>query len=460
MNGKLLVVEDEFVIAQDLRRICTNLGYVIMGMARSVKEALSQIEMERPDLILLDIKVEGKLTGIDLAHIIDKKLQIPYIYVTSYSDSDILNQMNATNPVGYILKPFDERDIRVALEIGYSKINDRIVSKNSKKAISAVNESDFPIIGESKSIKDALKKVSQVASTDVTVLIHGETGTGKELFMQAVQKMSNRNDKILIKVNCAALPVNLIESVLFGHEKGSFTGATEKRIGKFELADGGTIFLDEIGELPLSSQAKLLRCLQEKEIETVGGSVSKKVDIRIIAATNKDLAEEVRIGNFRADLFFRLNIFPIYVPPLRDREDDIILLANFFLKNVTDKMQKNVNLISSKTMEDFKRYNWPGNVRELQHCIERGVILAESNEVSITIENPNLKGYARHHEEFQLKSFEETERELIVQTLNYCKGKIRGKDGAAEILKMHPNTLDFRIKKLGIKKSIYHSKEE
>ncbi|MEW7291612.1 sigma-54-dependent transcriptional regulator [Aquimarina sp. 2304DJ70-9] len=455
MTGKLLIVEDEFVIVQDLRNIISELGYAVMGHAKSAEEAMGKIKNEIPDLVLLDINIIGEETGIDLARKLEDTYQIPYIYITSYSDQDTISQMNTTNPLGYILKPFDERDIRVALEIGFAKLSRSKLSSSEVKSKSNGNNNEtvIPIIGESEVLQKALKKVQQVARTDVTVLIHGETGTGKELFMNAVHQMSSRNHKKVVKVNCAALPTELIESVLFGHEKGSFTGATEKRLGKFELADGGTIFLDEIGELPLSSQSKLLRCLQEKEIETIGGNVLKKIDVRIIAATNRDLSKEVQEGNFRADLFFRLNIFPIHIPPLRKREDDIIILANHFLSRFTRQINKEVTSISADTLKVFMGYSWPGNVRELQHYVERGVILAEDNKLSIVIENDDRTHESAHQKEFQLKSLEEMEREQIIQTLQYCKGKIRGEGGAAEILKLHPNTLDFRIKKLGINKT-------
>ena len=455
MTGKVLIVEDEFVIAQDLRNIITNLGYAVMGHAKTAQEALRKIEQEIPDLVFLDIRLIGDETGIDLANQIDKKYKIPYLYVTSFSDTDTLKQMNSTNPLGYILKPFDERDIRVALEISFAKLHKPKSDSKGVKSSSKNNRSQTQnsIIGKSQVILDALEKVRQVARTDVTVLIHGETGTGKELFMHAVHQNSTRSDGNLVKVNCAALPSELIESVLFGHEKGSFTGATEKRLGKFELADGGTLFLDEIGELPLSSQSKLLRCLQEKEIETIGGNTLKKVDIRIIAATNKNLSKEVQEGNFRADLYFRLNIFPIHIPPLRERSNDIELLANHFLKAFSKKINKQIDAISKKTLDDFQKYSWPGNVRELQHYVERGVILSAGSELSISIDNKvDVNNEFSHQKEFQLKSLEEIEREQIIQTLQYCNGKIRGKGGAAAILKLHPNTLDFRIKKLGITK--------
>ncbi|WP_394747581.1 sigma-54-dependent transcriptional regulator [Spongiimicrobium salis] len=454
IQGKIFIVEDEFVIAQDLRRILTDLGYAVMGMAKSADEALEKIAKEDADLVLLDINIIGDKNGIDLAKIIKKRFGIPYIFVTSYSDTGTLKEMNATNPSGYILKPFDQRDIRVAVEMAFAKMNQNIVSEDNPKRKSQAPLEKGPIIlGDSPPLKAALKKVAQVSCTNVTVLLNGETGTGKELFMQAIHQASPRNTKPLVKINCAALPNELIESVLFGHEKGSFTGASEKRIGKFELADNGTIFLDEIGELPLSSQAKLLRCLQEKEIETVGGQQTKKIDVRIIAATNRDLAEEVEKGTFRADLYFRLNIFPIRIPPLRERMEDIIPLANHFLELTAAQMNKSVQTISKQTVKSFCNYGWPGNVRELQHCIERGVILAEGEELSVDVGQCSKQEKNAVQNEFELKSLEEMEREQIIHTLQYCNGKVRGKGGAAEILKLHPNTLDFRIKKLGITKT-------
>lgn len=452
MSGKLLIVEDEFVIAQDLRRIVTGLGYAVTAMAKSADEALNKLSNEAPDLFLLDINILGERTGIELAQELTDKHSLPFLFVTSYSDTGTLQKMNAVNSLGYILKPFNQRDIRVALELAFAKLtSNSSIDVHLEKPIKIAKE--HGIIGKSDSFLEALKKVNQVAQTNATVLLSGETGTGKELFMRAIHQGSKRSKKQLVKVNCAALPAELIESVLFGHEKGSFTGATEKRIGKFELADSGTIFLDEIGELPLASQAKLLRCLQEKEIESIGGRSVRKIDVRVIAATNKDLSNEVKEGNFRADLFYRLNIFPILIPPLRERNTDIPLLANHFLQKSTAKIKKGIMTISDKTISDFEKYEWPGNVRELEHCIERAVILAEGKELTIPIDHQEVEKKHPHREEFELRSLEDMEREQIIHTLQYCNGKIRGLGGAAEILKLHPNTLDFRMKKLGIGKA-------
>lgn len=450
MPQNLLIVEDEFVIAQDMRMIVNSLGYGVSGIAKSAAEALDILDREKPDLVLLDIKIIGQVNGVELAKLIEKEYHIPYLYVTSYADTSTLNSVKETNPVGYVLKPFDKRDIRVALEMSFAKIAAMDI-KPVEAEVKPKAKNSSEILGTSKVMKDALNKVAQVAPTNVTVLIYGETGTGKELFARALHNLSPRNNKPMIKVNCAALPQELIESVLFGHEKGSFTGATQKSIGKFEQADGGTIFLDEIGELPLALQPKLLRTLQEKEIDPIGSLGTKKVNVRILAATNRNLVKEVQKGNFRADLFFRLNIFPVKVPPLRERKGDVMELANKFLDKFSKSIGKQITKISDRTKKEFESYEWPGNVRELEHLIERGVIMAEGNEFEISV---NSQPLAEDSEQstFELKSLEDMEREQILQTLEYCKGKIRGVGGAAEILKINPNTLDARMKKLGISK--------
>ncbi len=305
------------------------------------------------------------------------------------------------------------------------------------------------IVGTSPAIKKVCRAVAQVAGTDATVLITGETGTGKELIARALHNLSRRKAKPLIKVNCTALPTGLIESELFGHEKGAFTGAVTRKIGRFELADGGTIFLDEIGDIPPEVQLKLLRVLQEQEFERVGGTQTLKVNVRVIAATNRDLRQAVQANAFRADLYYRLNVFPLLVPPLRERSEDLGLLAHYFVHQYAAKLGKRIPELSQEAMTRLAAYSWPGNIRELEHLIERAVILSRGPILEITDEVlPTEVGLEEKEE--RLRTLEEVEREYIVQTLETTRGVIEGTQGAATILKLHPNTLRGRMRRLGI----------
>lgn len=310
------------------------------------------------------------------------------------------------------------------------------------------------IIGQSKPLKEMLEHIVLVSRTDTTVLLLGETGTGKELIARAIHHLSPRKTKPLIRLNCAALPAQLVESELFGHEKGAYTGATEKRIGKFEVAEGGTLFLDEIGELPLESQVKLLRVLQEKEIERLGSNKVIKINVRIIAATNRDLEQEVAAGRFRSDLYFRLNVFPVYVPPLRERKEDIPLLAFHFLQTMAKKLDKEISGISKKALQQLMAYDWPGNIRELEHVIERNAILCKGNEIQ-ELNLPASKLTKPAASGFTLQTWEEHEKEYILFVLMQCNGRVSGAKGAAQILNIPPTTLESKMKKLGIKKQHY-----
>jgi len=311
------------------------------------------------------------------------------------------------------------------------------------------NPGDF--VSGSKLMRTVMEQVRMVARTDTPVLLLGETGTGKELLARAIHEFSDRSAAILVKVNCAALPAELIESELFGHEKGAFTGATQQRKGRFELADGGSLFLDELGELSLSAQSKLLRVLQEQEFERVGGSETIRVDVRVIAATNRNLAEEVGLGRFRSDLYYRLNVFPVEVPALRQRVTDIPLLARFFLTKYAKKFGKRFDDIDPAGLDYLRQYAWPGNVRELQNVIERAVILSQGSLLDIAPLQP-----ARAHPEAatgKLRTLEAVEREHITRTLEATNWQISGVKGAAAILGMNPNTLRSRMLKLGISRA-------
>ncbi|HLO82469.1 MAG TPA: sigma 54-interacting transcriptional regulator [Chitinophagaceae bacterium] len=311
------------------------------------------------------------------------------------------------------------------------------------------------IIGQSKEIKKVFKLITQVSSSDSTVLLLGETGTGKELIARAIHNASPRKEKLMVKINCAALPVNLIESELFGHERGSFTGAVERRIGKFELANHGSLFLDEIGEMPLELQVKLLRALQEKEIERIGGKTTIRTDVRIIAATNRDLEKLMEEGKFRSDLYYRLNIFPIHVPPLRDRKEDIPELAMHFIKRFSKKAGREIDKIGSRALEELRNYHWPGNIREMEHLIERSVLLSSGDTIK-DIHLPGKRGLQTAKpstETFKVQTLFENEKEYILKVLKQVNGRIAGDGGAAELLGIPPSTLNSRLKKLGIKRA-------
>jgi len=315
------------------------------------------------------------------------------------------------------------------------------------------------MVGSSPALLAVLHQVDQVAPTDSTVLVSGETGTGKELIARAIHDRSARRDRPLVKVNCSAISAGLVESELFGHVKGAFTGALERRMGRFELADGGTILLDEVGELPPETQVKLLRVLQEREFEPVGSSRSLRVDVRVIAATNRSLEDAVRAGRFRADLFYRLNVFPIAVPPLRERASDIPQLATFFVASLAKKFGKKVAAVSGGTMECLTRYPWPGNVRELQNIIERAVVLSEGPTLELgpdllPVSQAGGPPAAPPASSAGLDTLlEDVERNHILAALEQAGGVIEGPRGAAQLLKLHPNTLRSRMEKLRIRRS-------
>jgi formate hydrogenlyase transcriptional activator len=352
-------------------------------------------------------------------------------------------------------------------------LRDRLVRENVYLQEEIRREHPFEeLVGSSPILLAALRKVDQVASANTSVLIFGETGTGKELIARAIHNRSARRDRPLVKVNCSAISAGLVESELFGHVKGAFTGALERRVGRFELADGGTIFLDEIGELPLETQVKLLRVLQEQEFEPVGSSRTVRVDVRVIAATNRDLQEAVRTGRFRPDLFYRLNVFPMEVPPLRERRGDIPQLVMFFLSRYSRNLGKRISAVAPETMQRLTAYEWPGNVRELQNVIERAVVLCEGPVLEIdrdvipvtaatgqpvtpsgTVEaapGNKLAGQVGPPTPVDIVPLEEIERRHIVAALESTAGVIHGPNGAARILKLHPNTLRSRMEKLGI----------
>lgn len=626
MNKKIVVVEDEFIIANDLAVILKKAGYDVCGIAESYEEALTIVEDHQPDIVLLDIHLKGELSGIDLARKL-RGLNIAFVYLSANSNQAILEQAKATQPYGFMVKPFRERDVLVTLDVArfrhessleftlqrdsilrshlkqlieeahgweqtlhkLSKIIQQVVpfdflafgfkskgqeayngigflregfdeyqmigledimaitgltlteltklqvntrqdvqptiyaeeafaiarsaptmkrliantfrmeshmvfplylrngnifnflffsrmpnaylpehlalatrhqhlllqaiesmlavepnAPSRKEMAAATNDLinfEF-IIGKSHRILNVLDLITKVSPTETSVLIVGETGTGKELVARAIHYASSRRDKPWIAVSCGALPAALIESELFGHERGAFTGAHEQKVGKFEQAHGGTLFLDEIGEMPLALQVKLLRVLQEKEIERLGGKETIKVDVRVIAATNRNLEKEVGEGRFRLDLYYRLNVFPITLPSLRERIEDIALLAKHFVSVTSKKLDKESVKISSSMINALESYNWPGNIRELENTIVHAMIMHNTGELKLARE-------LGPHTEMKTN---QTERDYIIAALRKAKGRIRGEGGAADQLNIKPTTLESRIARLEIRK--------
>jgi DNA-binding NtrC family response regulator len=469
MKDRVLIVEDELIIARDIRKTLERNGYKVAGPARSTEKALRFIEEFRPSLVLVDIFLKGNLTGIDLAGHLNKK-SIPFIYISANSNQGVLEAAKTTNPYGFILKPFRERDLLVTIDIArYRHKNEKImiftdplVSATDTHLISRKAAVHAPlihprsicqnIIGKSAPMLQVFNRIQQVAPFDTSVLISGESGTGKEDVAQYIVQQSNRYNKPYIKINCAAIPAELMESELFGYEKGAFTGATDRKAGKFELAAGGTILLDEIGEVAPELQAKLLRVLQEKEIQRIGGNTIVKSDVRILAATSRILEKEVGEGRFRLDLYYRLLVFHICMPPLRERKEDIPLLTDHFVKYYSNKTGKNISGVDPGIMEKLLEYNWPGNVRELQHIIERSVLLCNQEtirEIELPVITPGIapENMLTTH----IKTLDEIEREYILAILKQCHFRISGEGGAAALLNIPPSTLSLKIKKLGIK---------
>jgi chemotaxis protein methyltransferase CheR len=470
---------------------------VANGGEKALKIAASDAP---PNLILLDIMMPG-MDGYEVCRRLKrdpKTMNIPVIFITARSEMEDEKKGLELGAVDYIVKPISPaivmarvknhlalktmaeslRGQNTFLELEVAKRTAELVvakeeaEKRKERAEDALAETiqlkeqleaeraylqeeikleynHKDIIGQSDSLKYVLYKVEQIAVSDTTVLILGETGTGKELAARAIHDLSLRKGRTLVKVNCASLSANLIESELFGHEKGAFTGALSRHLGRFEVANGATLFLDEIGELPLELQAKLLRVLQEGEFERLGSSNTIKVDTRIVAATNRNLEEEVRKGRFREDLWYRLNIFPITMPPLRERLDDIPLLVDSFVKKIARRMGKTIEIVPGIMMEALQNYHWPGNVRELENVLERAVINSSGSKLRLVDElKKPFKDLSTNS-----KTLDAVERDYIIRVLEQTKWKVSGKDSAAEILGLDRSTLRARMGKLNIQKS-------
>jgi two-component system response regulator HydG len=460
MRKKVLIVEDESMEAIHVQDILEGAGYQVLGIARSVNIALEMIQADMPSLVVLDIFLKGSLTGIHLGNILKGK-NIAFLYLSANSNRDTLELAKATEPAGFLVKPFRSNDLLITIEIALYVHEQRSKLHNSKTQVKdrARNgmlqgkKETLPteVIGNSPAFKTLLEDVHLVAPVDTSVLLLGETGTGKELIANTIHQLSPRRSGPMVKINCAAIPDTLIESIFFGHEQGAFTGATKRKRGKFEQAHQGTIFLDEIGEMGLDMQVKFLRVLQEKEVELLGGEDVIHVNCRVIAATNKDLATEVAEGRFRMDLYYRLTVFPILLPPLRERPEDIPDLARYFVSLYSKRMGKPEPGLSPSVINEFLKFSWPGNIRELEHIIERAVLINKGKMIT-RIELP--KSAPKPQKTINSSSkLEDIERAHILEVLRKCEGRVAGKGGAAELLNMNSSTLNSRIKKLGITKS-------
>jgi formate hydrogenlyase transcriptional activator len=444
--------------------------YFVIGLEMPVDSHVGRVFREQQVLLRRDLATEREYPAEEqayadgvcsyiLAPLVARGLSVGVLAVASvnqsqYSEADAAFFREVANQVALAVLNMRAYEEIAALKARLERESDYLQEEIHR-------EHNFAeVVGNSPPLLALLRQVEQVATTDSTVLITGETGTGKELVARAVHARSARRNRPLVKVNCSAISAGLVESELFGHVKGAFTGAIERRVGRFELADGGTIFLDEVGELSPETQVKLLRVLQEREFEPVGSSRTQRVDVRVIAATNRNLEEAVRAGRFRSDLFFRLNVFPLTVPPLRDRRGDIRMLVMYFVGELSAKLGKRVTSVADETIERLVGYGWPGNVRELQNIVERALILSSGPVLEI---DPSMLPFAASDSETvpaparpadrTMPSLEDVERAHIQAALERTAWIIEGPRGAASILKLHPNTLRSRMEKLGIKRS-------
>lgn len=445
---KILVVDDESSQRKMLKANLSLDGYTV-SEADDGADAIARVSNEFFDLILMDNRM-SQVDGIDALRQI-KKISpgIPVIIITAYASVETAVEALQAGAHDYLTKPLDVDELRIKIRqtLEFWRLKEENILQ--KRRLENLFDRSR-IIGKSPLMKNVLETVAMVAPTEASVLILGESGTGKELIANALHQGSSRAEKRFIKVNCAALPETLLESELFGHEKGAFTGAVARRPGRFELADGGCIFLDEIGEMSPSTQAKLLRVLQEREIEPLGSTRTVKVDIRIIAATNKILSEEVKKGNFREDLFYRLNVVPITLPPLRDRKEDIPLLAEHFLAMHNEKNNRNVQGFHPRVLDALMRYSWPGNIRELENFVERAVILTREDYVAFGDLPEAIRGASGDTLTEQARdgiragmTVKEMERELIIKTLEDNDGN---RTRSARMLGITRRTLQHKLK--------------
>jgi DNA-binding NtrC family response regulator len=455
------VVDDDSSIRESLSSLIRSVGLKVQTFA-SAHEFLQRRSSEAPSCLVLDVQMPG-LTGLDLQEELAAiDVRIPIVFITAHGDIPMSVRAMKAGAIEFLTKPFRDEDLLDAVEQAVTRwrLMEQLQNPRSPEGSSpgngAAREIGFSeIVGQSATLRQVLKAVEAVARTDSTVLIYGETGTGKELIARAVHGLSLRASNPLVKLNCAAIPTGLLDSELFGHERGAFTGATVRRIGRFELANRGTVFLDEIGDIPLELQPKLLRVLQEREFERLGSTRTLATDARLVAATNANLKERVGERRFRSDLYYRLNVFPVFVPPLRERREDIPLLVRHFVDKYARRMCKRIDGVAPAAMEALTEHHWPGNVRELENFIERSVILSRETELEPPLAEllrpvkppPVVAGPADRS-----MTLKDAEREHILRTLRDTRWVIAGPEGAAVRLGMKRTTLQSLVKRLGIER--------
>ncbi len=464
----VLIVDDESNLRKVLSTLLTRDGHDTIAVG-SGEEAVAAIKKQPVDIIITDMRMPG-MSGLELLEHVKRTLPgLPVIVITAHGSVDTAVIALKNGAFDYITKPFDKDELKLAVR----KAAAVRVSNQTRLADPGDTPGRFRIIGQSSRMQDIFAIIEKVAATPSTVLLTGESGTGKELVASALHENSERRGKPFIKVNCAAIPKDLMESEFFGYEQGAFTGAVSSKPGRFELADGGTLFLDEIAEIPAAMQVKLLRALQESEFERVGGVRTIRVDVRVVAATNRDLAREIETGNFREDLFYRLNVVPVALPALRDRREDIPLLTEFFIDKYNKRLSKNVQGVTSKAMEALTAYHWPGNIRELENVIERMLLFSENEVVDFAdlpedvrkaspsgakktdpgsipkaVSLEQLGDGSASMKDIVRQATVEIEKDLIVKALDETRGNVTR---AASLLGISRKGLQNKMKELGLR---------
>src|SRR6201984_3519306 len=456
--SQIYVVDDDIAVRESVGRLIRSAGMNVKAFA-TVQEVLANLGKERPSCLVLDIQLPD-IDGFELQEQLARKdLQIPIIFLTGHGDIPMSVRAMKAGAVDFLTKPFDDEYLLEAIRDAIGRYN------GNPTDVEAFGD----IIGQGKAWRWIIGQVEIVAATDATVLVLGETGTGKELIAQEIHQRSRRREKPLVRVNCTSIPKELFESEFFGHAKGAFTGAIKDRAGRFEVAEGGTLLLDEVGEIPLALQSKLLRVLQEKCYERVGEDRTRHTDVRIVAATNRDLEKEVAADRFREDLYYRLNVFPLKVGPLRERKEDIPLLAAHFVDLFVKELGYPKPRLTRAGIESLQSYDWPGNIRELRKLTEGAVILSQGralefdvllNGASVDLTSFEQRAADRAEPEYLTESeMRRRERKNLLAILQKTGWKIKGSDGAAELLGVKANTLIARIKKMGFKRPLERMQE-